>query len=293
MDNKSISLFENYKIRRQYDEKTETWYFSVVDILAVLIQQPDYQTARKYWNKLKERLKKEGSESVTNCHQLKLEAADGKKYLTDAANPETLLRLIQSVPSPKAEPIKLWLAKVGYERIQDMSDPARSLDRAREYWQQHGRSEKWIQQRMMGQETRNKLTDYWKNHEISKEEEYAILTNIIHQEWSGVSVKKHKTIKGLKTQNLRDHMSEAELIFTALAELSTRQIAESVDATGMKENTEASKKGGRIAKRARLELEAKTGKSVVTGENFLPPNTNKKPLKNDVYGEASNSRNDE
>ncbi|MDQ1355125.1 MAG: hypothetical protein QG657_5435 [Acidobacteriota bacterium] len=293
MDNKSISLFENYKIRRQYDEKTETWYFSVVDILAVLIQQPDYQTARKYWNKLKERLKKEGSESVTNCHQLKLEAADGKKYLTDAANPETLLRLIQSVPSPKAEPIKLWLAKVGYERIQDMSDPARSLDRAREYWQQHGRSEKWIQQRMMGQETRNKLTDYWKNHEINKEEEYAILTNIIHQEWSGVSVKKHKTIKGLKTQNLRDHMTEAELIFTALAELSTRQIAESVDATGMKENTEASKKGGRIAKRARLELEAKTGKSVVTGENFLPPNTNKKPLKNDVYGEASNSRNDE
>ena len=293
MDNKSISLFEHYKIRRQYDERTETWYFSVVDILAVLIQQPDYQTARKYWNKLKERLKKEGSESVTHCHQLKLEAADGKKYLTDVANPETLLRLIQSVPSPKAEPIKLWLAKVGYERIQDMSDPARSLDRAREYWQQHGRSEKWIQQRMMGQETRNKLTDYWKNHEISKEEEYAILTNIIHQEWSGVSVMKHKTIKGLKTQNLRDHMTEAELIFTALAELSTRQIAESVDATGMKENTEASKKGGRIAKRARLELEAKTGKSVVTGENFLPPKTNKKPLKNDEHGEAFNSRNEQ
>jgi hypothetical protein len=274
MDKKSISLFENYRIRRQYDEKTETWYFSVVDIVAVLIQQPNYQTARKYWNKLKERLKKEGSESVTNCHQLKLEAADGKKYLSDVANPETLLRLIQSVPSPKAEPIKLWLAKVGYERIQDISDPARSLDRAREYWQQHGRSEKWIQQRMMGQETRNKLTDYWKNHEINKEEEYAILTNIIHQEWSGVSVKKHKAIKGLKTQNLRDHMSEAELIFTALAELSTRQIAESVDAAGMKENKEAGKKGGRIAKRARLELEAKTGKSIVTGENFLPPKTN-------------------
>ncbi len=268
---KALAVFENYKIRRVYDEATETWQFSVVDVVAALIQQPDYQTARKYWNKLKERLKKEGSESVTNCHQLKLPAADGKKYLTDVANPETLLRLIQSVPSPKAEPLKLWLAKVGYERIQDMSDPARSLDRAREYWQQHGRSEKWIQQRMMGQETRNKLTDYWKGHEIKGEDEYAILTNIIHQEWSGISVKKHKNLKGLKTQNLRDHMSEAELIFTALAELSSRQIAESVDATGMAENTEAGKKGGRIAKGARLELEQKTGKNVVTGENFLPP----------------------
>ena len=214
MTDNRLAIFENYKIRRHYDEQTETWYFSVIDILQVLIQQPDYQTARKYWNKLKERLKKEGSESVTNCHQLKLESADGKKYLTDVADPETLLRLIQSVPSPKAEPIKLWLAKVGYERLQDMSDPARSLDRAREYWQQHGRSEKWIQQRMMGQETRNKLTDYWKDHEITKEDEYAILTNIIHQEWSGVSVKMHKNIKGLKTQNLRDHMNEAELIYT-------------------------------------------------------------------------------
>ena len=164
MEKNSLAIFENYKIRRHYDERTETWYFSVVDILQVLIQQPDYQAARNYWKVLKNRLKKEGSESVTRCNRLKMEAADGKKYLTDAANPETLLRLIQSVPSPKAEPIKLWLAKVGYERLQDMSDPARSLDRAREYWQQHGRNEKWIQQRMMGQETRNKLTDYWKNH---------------------------------------------------------------------------------------------------------------------------------
>src|SRR4030043_895379 len=234
----NLAIFEGYKIRRLYDEETETWYFSVVDIIQVLIQQPDYKTARKYWNKLKERLKAEGSESVTNCHQMKMEGADGKKYLTDAANPETLLRLIQSVPSPKAEPIKLWLARVGYERMQDMADPARSLDRAREYWQQHGRSEKWIQQRMMGQETRNKLTDYWKDHEIKKEEEYAILTNIIHQEWADVSVKKHKEMKGLKTQNLRDHMSEAELIFTALAELSTRQIAETMKATGLPENAE-------------------------------------------------------
>lgn len=279
MNNNTLAIFENYKIRRHYDDQNETWYFSVVDIVQVLIQQPDYQTARKYWNKLKGRLKKEGSESVTNCHRLKLVAADRKKYLTDAADPETLLRLIQSVPSPKAEPIKLWLAKVGYERIQDMSDPARSLDRAREYWQQHGRSKKWIQQRMMGQETRNKLTDYWKDHEITKEDEYAILTNIIHQEWSGVSVKNHKDIKGIKAQNLCDHMSEAELIFTALAELSTRKIAESVNAVGMPENKDAGKKGGKIAKKARLELESKTGKSVITSENYLPPAKKPKQLK--------------
>ncbi|MBM2837775.1 MAG: hypothetical protein HW415_400 [Deltaproteobacteria bacterium] len=280
MTENSLAIFEDYKIRRVYDEKTETWYFSVVDIIQVLIQQPDYQAARKYWNKLKERLKAEGSQTVTNCHQLKMIAGDGKMRLTDVANPETLLRLIQSVPSPKAEPIKLWLAKVGYERMQDMADPARSLDRAREYWQQHGRSEKWIQQRMMGQETRNKLTDYWKDHEIKKEEEYAILTNIIHQEWTGVSVKKHKEIKGLKTQNLRDHMSEAELIFTALAELSTRQIAESMDAIGMKKNKIAGKTGGSIAKKARLELETKTDRQVVTGENFLPPDSKKVLPKN-------------
>ncbi len=267
----ALAVFEDFKIRRTYDEKAETWFFSVVDVVAALIQQPDFQAARNYWKVLKNRLKKEGSQTVTNCNRLKLLAEDGKMRLTDVADPETLLRIIQSVPSPKAEPIKLWLAKVGYERIQDMSDPARSLDRAREYWQQHGRSEKWIQQRMMGQETRNKLTDYWQDHEIKGEDEYAILTNIIHREWSGVSVKKHKTIKGLKTQNLRDHMSEAELIFTALAELSTRQIAESVEATGMAENAEAGKKGGSIAGKARRELEQKTGRKVVTGESFLPP----------------------
>jgi hypothetical protein len=279
MTEKTLAVFDGKHIRRYYDEKTETWYFSIVDIMKVLIQQPDYQAARNYWKVLKNRLNNEGSETVTKCNRLKMLAADGKMRLTDVADPETLLRLIQSVPSPKAEPIKLWLAKVGYERMQDMADPARSLDRAREFWQQHGRSEKWIQQRMMGQETRNKpvlsgvegLTDYWQEHEITREKEYAILTNLIHQEWSGVSVKEHKSLKGLKTQNLRDHMNEAELIFTALAELSTRQIAESVNATGMEENTEAGKKGGGIAKKARQELEAKTGKPVVTGDNFLPP----------------------
>jgi hypothetical protein len=273
---KNLAIFEGRKIRRLYDEKTETWWFSVVDIIQVLTQQPDYKAAQNYWKVLKHRLNKEGSQLVTNCNQLKLEAADGKSYLTDVANAETLLRLVQSVPSPKAEPIKLWLAKVGYERMQEMADPARALERARATWQKHGRSDKWIQQRMTGQETRNKLTDYWATHDIKKGDEYAILTNLIHQEWSGVSVNAHKVLKGLKTQNLRDHMSEAELIFTALAELSTRQIAETIAATGMAENQTAAKTGGKIAKRARLELEAQTGKRVVTGENYLPPGSTKK-----------------
>ena len=272
----NIAIFDKFKIRRQYDEEKEVWYFSVIDIVQVLTDQPDYQKARKYWNKLSERLKNEGSESVTNCHRLKLKAADGKKYLTDVADPETILRIVQSVPSPKAEPIKLWLAKVGYERIKEIADPELSINRARDNWQTHGRSEKWIQQRMMGQETRNKLTDYWREHEIKEGEEYAILTNLIHQEWSGISVKQHKNLKGLKTQNLRDHMSEAELIFTALAELSTRQIAESEDATGMAENKSASVIGGRIAKKARLELEEKTGKSVITNQNYLPKDPKKR-----------------
>ena len=268
------AIFEE-QIRRVYDETTETWWFSVVDIVQVLTQQPDYQAARNYWKVLKSRLSKEGSESVTKCNRLKLPAADGKNYLADAATAETLLRLVQSVPSPKAEPIKLWLAKVGYERMQELADPARSLDRARETWQKYGRSEKWIQQRMTGQETRNKLTDYWANHDIKEGEEYAILTNIIHQEWAEVDVKAHKAMKGLKSQNLRDHMSEAELIFTALAELSTRQIAESMEATGLGENEAAAKTGGGIAKKARLELEGKTGKKVVSAENYLPPSQKK------------------
>ncbi len=275
-----LTIFEDYSIRRVYDDKTETWFFSVIDIIQVLIQQPDYQMARKYWNQLKGRLKKEGSESVTGCHRLKLEAADGKKYLTDTASAETLLRLVQSIPSPKAEPIKLWIAKVGYERMQEMADPSLSLNRARQTWQNHGRSDKWIQQRMMGQETRNKLTDYWKEHDVSEAKDYATLTNVIHQEWADVSVKEHKDIKGLaKDRNLRDHMTEAELIFTALAELSTRQIAEGMSATGVKENMEAGKKGGGIAKKARLELEEKTGRKVISSENYLPPTVEQKMVK--------------
>jgi hypothetical protein len=272
------AIFEQTEIRRAYDEKTETWWFSIVDIIQVLTQQSVRRRAQSYWTTLKGRLKAEGSQLVTDCDQLKMTAADGKSYMTDVATAETLLRLVQSVPSPQAEPIKLWLAKVGFERMQEMANPALALERARETWQKHGRSEKWIQQRMTGQETRNKLTDYWATHEIKKDDEFAILTNIIHQEWSGVSVKTHKSMKGLKSQNLRDHMSEAELIFTALAELSTRQIAETAAATGMTENKTAARTGGKIARRARLELEAKTGQKVVTGDNFLPPPEVKKAL---------------
>ena len=263
--------FDGQAIRRLYDEATDTWWFSVVDVVQVLTQQADYQTARKYWNQLKGRLAKEGSESVTACHRLKLPAADGKNYLTDCATAESLLRLVQSIPSPKAEPIKLWLAKVGYERMQEIADPTQALDRARQTWQQLGRSDKWIQQRMTGQETRNKLTDYWAEHGIAPGQEFALLTNLIHQEWAGVSVAQHKAKKGLKSQNLRDHMSEAELIFTALAELSARQIAERDDATGLPENKAAAKAGGSIARSARQALEDQTGKSVVTGDNYLPP----------------------
>lgn len=271
-----IALFEGRKIRRHWDKKKEVWYFSVVDIISVLINQTNFEKSRKYWNKLAERLRKEGSQAVTKCHQLKLLAQDGKMRETDVADTETLFRLIQSVPSPNAEPIKLWLARVGYERVQDMADPEKSLNRARNYWERMGRSNKWIQQRMMGQEIRNRLTDYWKEHEVSKQDEYAILTNIIHEEWSDLSVKEHKNLKGLKTENLRDHMSDAELVFTALAELSTRQIAETIQSKGLKENKIPAKKGGQVAKNARRELEQKTGKSIISKENYLhgPKNKN-------------------
>lgn len=273
---KQLVVFEDKQIRRVWDELREEWHFSVIDIVGILIDQPDYQKARKYWNKLSERLTKEGNESVTICHRLKIMAADGKKYLTDCANMETIFRLIQSIPSPKAEPIKLWLAKVGHERIQEIADPEKSINRGRVNWQKLGRSEQWIEQRMMGQEIRNKLTDYWKNHEITKEQEYAILTNIIHSEWADVAVSQHKKIKGLKSQNLRDHMTDAELIFTALAELSTREIAQTELALGMRENAQAGKQGGKIAKNARVALESKTGKKVVSPINYLAPRKTKR-----------------
>ncbi len=273
----NIKLFESKKVRSEWNEKEDKWYFSIIDVIEILTDSP---RPRKYWNALKKKLLLEGFDELSqNLGQLKMEAADGKKYLTDVADAQTLLRIIQAIPSPKAEPFKQWLAKVGYERMREIANPEESLERARENWQKLGRSEKWIQQRMTGQETRNKLTDYWKESGVEKSDEFAMLTNIIHQEWSGLTVKGHKKIKKLKSQNLRDHMSEAELIFTALAELSTRQIAETEEAKGLYQNAVAGKKGGKIAKDARLALEQKTGKKVVTGENFLPPTKPKKKLK--------------
>ncbi|MES2590428.1 MAG: Bro-N domain-containing protein [Bacteroidota bacterium] len=271
-----IKLFQSKKVRTLWDLEQEKWFFSIIDVIEILTGSSN---PKRYWSDLKKKLTKEGSQLYENIVQLKFEAADGKKYATDCLDTSNLLRLIQSIPSPKAEPFKQWLAKVGNERIQEISNPEQSLERARENWKNLGRSEKWIQQRMTGQETRNKLTDYWKESGVQKSDEFAFLTNIIHQEWTGVTIKKHKDLKGLKSQNLRDHMSEAELIFTALAELSTRQIAETEKAKGVIENAKAGKKGGSVAKNARKELEAKTGKSVVTGENFLPPAKNKKKLK--------------
>jgi hypothetical protein len=275
----SPASFNGEHIRRVYDEDTETWWFSVIDVVQLLT---DSANPNRYWSDLKRKLSAEaGSDQpYEKIVRLKLTAPDGKQRLTDVAPAESLLRLVQSIPSPKAEPIKRWLAKVGHERMQEMADPALSLNRARQTWQQHGRSDKWIQQRMMGQETRNKLTDYWREHDIKEGQEFAILTNIIHQEWSGVSVQEHKAMKGLKTHNLRDHMTEAELIFTALAELSTRQVAESQQATGLQQNKLAAVTGGRIAQQARRQLETQTGQSVLSAGNHLPPDQPTKKLVN-------------
>ena len=271
-NNNSLAVFENKTVRRHYDEINELWYFSLVDIIAALT---DSVNPTDYLKKIRKRDSELGSYIGTNCPQVGM-LTNGKNRKTLAGNVKDVFRLIQSIPSPKAEPFKQWLAKVGYERMQEINDPSLSMDRARENWQKMGRSEKWIQQRMTGQETRNKLTDYWKESGVKKQDEFAFLTNIIHKEWTNLTVKEHKNLKGLKTQNLRDHMSEAELIFTALAELSTRQIASSEEAKGLDENASASKKGGSVAKNARKELESKTGKSVITEENFLLPSKKKK-----------------
>ncbi len=275
----SIVLFKQKQIRRNWNSKKELWYFSVIDIISLLTEQADYKKAKTYWTTLKNRLKNEGSEVVTKCDRLKMMAMDGKMRETDIADVKTLLRLIQSVPSKKAEPIKLWLAKVGYERIQETTDPEKSINRARTNWQSMGRNKKWIQQRMMGQEVRNKLTDYWKDNEVRKKQEYAILTNIIHKEWSDLSIREHKNLKELKRENLRDHMTDAELVFTTLAELSTRQIAESMKTKGFNKNKIPAKKGGKVAKNARIELEQKTGKKIITKNNYKLPENNRKKLK--------------
>ncbi len=265
----SLVSFESQNIRKIWHE--ERWFFSIIDVVEALT---DSDRPRKYWNDLKTKLSEEGSqiELSGKIGQLKMEAPDRKMRETDCADTETLLRIIQSIPSPKAEPFKTWLARVGYERMQEVSNPEIALNRSRELWQKHGRSEKWIQQRMTGQETRNKLTDYWSDHGVNEGNEFAILTNIIHEEWTGITIKTHRDIKWLaKTHNLRDHMSEEELLFTALAELSTRRIAESMETQWLEENKIPARKWWKIAHDAKKALEEKTGKKIVTGANFLPP----------------------
>lgn len=274
--NKSIIIFEDVPVRRKWVDEEEKWYFSIIDVVKILTQSAN---PRNYWKVLKNRLKKEGSEVVTKCNQLKLLAKDGKKYLTDVADIETMFRIIQSMPSKKAEPFKRWLAKVGYERMQETADPEISINRARKNWKAYGMSQKWIEQRMRGQEIRNKLTDYWSESGVKEGVEYAKLTDIIHKEWSELTTAEHKKLKGLEKENLRNNMTEAELLFTALAELSTTQIAENEKSKGYDENAQSAKRGGKIAKDARKQLEKATGQKVVSDNNFLLKQKKIKKLK--------------
>ena len=265
--NDQIQLFEDQKIRTAWDAEQEEWYFSVVDVVGVLTDQPDTRHAAKYWSVLKTRLKKEGSELPTNCSQLKLKSADGKRYLTDVADTEQLLRIIQSIPSPKAEPFKLWLAQVGRERIEETIDPEQAIDRALETYLKKGYSEEWVHQRLLAIRIRNELTDEWSKRGVEKGREYAILTDEISRAWSGMTTRQYKRLKGLKKENLRDNMSDLELVLNMLAEASTTSISRTEQPEGLEENKRVARRGGRIAGNARRELEQETGRPVVTAEN--------------------------
>ena len=263
-----IVPFSGTNIRRHWDADKELWYFSVVDVVAVLTSQEDFQVARKYWNKLKERLVKEGSQSVTNCHRLKMVAADGKYYETDTADTETLFRLIQSIPSPKAEPFKLWLAKVGYERLEDINDPELGINRALKTYLAKGYSKEWINQRLKGIEIRKALTDEWEERGIKEGLEFAILTDEITKAWSGFSTKEYKQFKGLKKENLRDNMTNLEVVLNMLAETATTEISKQKKPRGLDQNKQVAKQGGSIAGNARKDIESKIGKKVVSQNNF-------------------------
>lgn len=268
----SIIIFNQNEVRRHWDEEKELWYFSVVDIIAVLT---DSSNSNNYWKVLKHRLKKEGSQLVTKCNQLKLIASDGKKYLTDVLDTENILRLIQSVPSPKAEPFKIWLAKVGYERIEETEDPELAFERAMETYLKKGYSKDWINQRLKSIEVRKELTDEWKERGIQEGLEYAILTDEITKAWADKSVKQYKNFKGLKKQNLRDNMTNLELVLNMLAEASTSEISKSQKPKGLDENKRVSQKGGNVAKQARVTLEKQIGKSVISPHNVVGLRNNK------------------
>ena len=263
-----IQLFENQKIRTAWDTEKEEWYFSVTDVIAVLTEQPTARGASNYWAKLKQRLKEEGAdELLTNCQQLKMIASDGKRRATDVATTEQLLRIIQSIPSPKAEPFRLWLAKVGRERIEETIDPEQAIDRALETYLKKGYDPDWVHQRLLSIRIRNELTDEWQKRGVEKGHEFAILTDEISKAWSGMTTRQYKNLKGLKKENLRDNMSDTELVLTMLAEASTRDISKATKPDGFAENVKVAKRGGNVANVARQQLEAETGHPVITAQN--------------------------
>jgi hypothetical protein len=271
-----VKLFESQKIRSHWDGEKGKWYFSIVDIVGVLTDSPN---PRKYWSVLKTRLKQEGSELTTNCSQLKIQSADGKFFLTDVADTEQLLRLIQSVPSPKAEPFKQWLAKVGYERIEESQDPERSIDRAMENYLKLGYSKEWVNQRLKSIEIRKDLTDEWENRGVKKGQEFASLTDIITQAWSGKTVKEYKEFKDLKKENLRDNMTNLELVLNMLAEATTTEISKEKKPSTRDENREVARQGGTVAGNTRRDIESKTGKQIVSKQNakeLKPPRTRRR-----------------
>lgn len=265
--NDKIQLFEDKRIRTAWDEENEEWYFSIVDVVGVLTESPDYNTGRKYWNKLKQRLTEEGSELVTKCHQLKMTAADGKKRLTDVANTEQLLRLIQSIPSPKAEPFKLWLAQVGRERIEETIDPEIAIEHALETYLKKGYTREWINQRLQAIQVRKELTDEWDARGVQKGKEYAILTDEISRAWSGMSTRQYKNLKGLRKENLRDNMTTLELVLNMLAEATTTEISKQREPETFSENLAIAREGGEAAGIARKAVEERTGTSVISSKN--------------------------
>lgn len=263
-----IQLFENQKIRTAWDTEKEEWYFSVTDVIAVLTEQPTARGASNYWAKLKQRLKEEGAdELLTNCQQLKMIASDGKRRATDVATTEQLLRIIQSIPSPKAEPFRLWLAEVGRERIEETIDPEQAIDRALETYLKKGYDPDWVHQRLLSIRIRNELTNEWQKRGVEKGREFAILTDEISKAWSGMTTRQYKNLKGLKKENLRDNMSDTELVLTMLAEASTRDISKATKPDGFAENVKVAKRGGNVANVARQQLEAETGHPVITAQN--------------------------
>ena len=278
----AIKFFEERKVRTLWDSETEEWYFSVVDVVAVLTDS-DYQTARNYWKVLKNRLKKEGNETVTNCNRLKLLAEDGKMRLTDVATTEQLFRLIQSIPSPKAEPFKLWMAQVAKERLDQMQDPELSIEQAMSDYKRLGYSDSWINQRLKSIEIRKSLTDEWKRRGLEEGVQFATLTDIIYQTWADKTAKEYKQFKGLKKENLRDNMTNKELVLSMLAELSTKEISEATSPETFNEHKDVAKRGGNIAREARIRLEEETGKPVVSSLNakdYLLPNDKSKDNEN-------------